>query len=137
MESSRTIAIWRPFAEFSRYVRAVLGARDGNINHEGPTATAASPACVSEPFDAPSPNAIDVHYFDSELRIAFMCLLVAKSGPLDKSHGCAARAVELYCSLRDWVQANGGHAPFEQRLTRLRWQLDALPHVEIPDEPPR
>ena len=77
------------------------------------------------------PSVADAQYFDSELRLAFMCLLVMKGGPLENRHACARRAAEIYLLLNDWVRCNGGNAGLEQRLARLRWHLDALPDIDV------
>ena len=112
----RTITIWRPFAEIGKY-----------FNDD----TARYAVTPLDPAPAQSgtswPNAADLQYFDSEMRFAFMCLLLAKSGTFESANACTRRAMEVQKLLADWVEAHGGHAGLEQRLTRLRWHLDALP----------
>ena len=124
---SPTIAVWRPFADFGRRVRAVF-----KRPHLSPAAEFGGTAYLDDAAHAHWPNAADLHYFDSELRIAFTCLLLMKGGPLDNRHVCAGRAVEIYVLLKDWVQSNGGHAGLEQRLARLRWHLDASSDIDVP-----
>ena len=130
--SSRTVPVWRPFADFGRYVRTVLGrAKNGKIDDGHLTDTAVgSAALLNEAAGACWPTGADLQYFDSELRMGFMCLLLIKGGPLDNRRACARRAREIYVLLNEWVRCNGGHAGLEQRLARFRWHLDALPDID-------
>ena len=128
----RTVAVWRPFADFGRYVCAILDlAKTGNIDDgHWPETAAGNAARLNDAAGACWPNAADLQYFESELRMGFMCLLLMKGGPLDNRHACARRAREIYVLLNEWVQSSGGHAGLEQRLARLRWHLDASPHID-------
>src|SRR5688572_168871 len=99
---SPTIAAWRPFADFGTQIRAVL-----KRPQLSPAAEFAGTAHLDDTANAHWPNAADLHYFDSELRIAFTCLLLMKGGPLDNRHACSRRAVEIYLLLKDGCSRTG------------------------------
>jgi hypothetical protein len=67
-----------------------------------------------------------MRYFESEMRMAFLCLHLGSKGPAEASHLCFTRADAIYTALVEWVQANGGHPGLEARLNQLRWHLNAL-----------
>ena len=83
------------------------------------------------------PTIADLRYFDSELRIAFLCVQLARSGPATNVRACAARTKEIYTSLSGWIHANGGHAGCERHLQQLRWHIAQLPHGSDTDQSDR
>ena len=75
------------------------------------------------------PNGTDVRYFDSEMRMAFICLQLATSAPADGKRNCLLRAVTIHTCMSEWVKKNGGHRALEQQLARLHWHLSSCPLV--------
>jgi hypothetical protein len=71
------------------------------------------------------PRSVDVHYFDSEMRMAYMCLQLASSGPEPNAQICRDRARSILMTLNQWVQTNGGHAAFERKLQWLEVRIAA------------
>lgn len=75
------------------------------------------------------PASVDVRYFQSEVRLAFEYLDIARCCP-DYEQECVSRALRCYVVLSGWVQANGGDSELEQHLQRLRWRIAALQDPE-------
>lgn len=77
------------------------------------------------------PAPVDVRYFQSEVRMAFEYLDIARSCP-EYGSECISRALRCYVLLSGWVQANGGDGELEEHLQRLRWRIAALRDAQEP-----
>lgn len=103
-------------------VRAVP---DGAQHNSRPDYTTEQPAAVIDSAGADWPSTRDVQFFMSELQLASMYLDMSMSnGP--SADECRKRACDVYTSLVDWVNSNGGSEDIAQRLAWLRWRLSAL-----------
>lgn len=77
------------------------------------------------------PTIADLRYFDSELRMAFVYVQLARDAPASNVRVCADRAEQAYLALTEWVRANGGHEPCERQLQQLKWHFTQLRRHEI------
>jgi hypothetical protein len=83
-------------------------------------------ACIDEHYDyCRWPNRADLQYFESEIRIALICVQLGRSSPAANRQLCFTRALTILNSLSDWIRANGGHPPLERQLAKICDQIDS------------
>jgi hypothetical protein len=82
-------------------------------------------ACIDEYYDyCRWPNRADLQYFESEVRIALICVQLGRSSPSNNRRLRFSRALTILNFLSEWIRSNGGYPPLERQLENVFCHID-------------